>query len=76
VKGEDIEGAFKRYEAHRKPRTSVVQAISSANTWMRDESGGDTNWLYCYDAWNANLDHTRKCRRMTGGWRQHAADTL
>jgi salicylate hydroxylase/6-hydroxynicotinate 3-monooxygenase len=56
VKGEDIEGAFKRYEAHRKPRTSVVQAISSANTWMRDESGGDTNWLYCYDAWNANLD--------------------
>ena len=56
VKGEDIEGAFKRYETHRKPRTSVVQAISSANTWMRDERGGDTSWLYSYDAWNANLD--------------------
>lgn len=56
VKGEDIEGAFKRYETHRKPRTSVVQAISSANTWMRDERGGDTSWLYGYDAWNANLD--------------------
>jgi salicylate hydroxylase/6-hydroxynicotinate 3-monooxygenase len=55
VKGEDIEGAFKRYEAHRKPRTSIVQAISSANTWMR-EGDGDTSWLYGYDAWNANLD--------------------
>ncbi len=56
VDGDDIAGAFKRYEAHRKPRTSVVQAISSANTWMRDERGGDTSWLYGYDAWNANLD--------------------
>lgn len=55
VKGEDIEGAFRRYEMHRKPRTSVVQAISSANTWMR-EGDGDTSWLYGYDAWNANLD--------------------
>jgi salicylate hydroxylase/6-hydroxynicotinate 3-monooxygenase len=56
VEGDDIEGAFKRYEKHRKPRTSVVQAISSANTWMRDERGGDTSWLYGYDAWNAPLD--------------------
>jgi salicylate hydroxylase/6-hydroxynicotinate 3-monooxygenase len=55
VEGDDIEGAFKRYEAHRKPRTSVVQAISSANTWMR-EGSGDTSWLYGYDAWNAPLD--------------------
>ncbi|HET9716516.1 MAG TPA: FAD-dependent monooxygenase [Pseudolabrys sp.] len=55
VEGEDLEGAFRRYEAHRKPRTSIVQAISSANTWMR-EGDGDTSWLYGYDAWNANLD--------------------
>ena len=55
VQGDDIEGAFKRYEAHRKPRTSLVQAISSANTWMK-EAGGDTSWLYGYDAWNAPLD--------------------
>ena len=55
VEGDDIEGGFKRYEAHRKPRTSVVQAISSANTWMKDSSG-DTAWLYGYDAWGANLD--------------------
>jgi salicylate hydroxylase/6-hydroxynicotinate 3-monooxygenase len=55
VDGGDIEGAFKRYEAHRKPRTSVVQAISSANTWMK-EGVSDTSWLYGYDAWNADLD--------------------
>jgi 2-polyprenyl-6-methoxyphenol hydroxylase-like FAD-dependent oxidoreductase len=54
VAGDDIEGAFKAYEAHRKPRTSVVQAISSANTWMRG-GDGDTSWLYGYDAWNAPL---------------------
>ena len=53
--GDDIEGAFKRYEAHRKPRTSVVQAISSANTWMKDRNS-DTSWLYGYDAWTAALD--------------------
>jgi 6-hydroxynicotinate 3-monooxygenase len=52
---EDFEAAFRRYEAHRKPRTSLIQAISSANTWM---SGGDsdTSWLYAYDAWSAALD--------------------
>ncbi len=50
-----IEAAFKRLEPHRKPRTSKVQAISSANTCM---SGGndDPAWLYGYDAWNAPLD--------------------
>ena len=51
-----LQAAFARYEAHRKPRTSVIQAISSANTWMR-EGAGDTSWLYGYDAWNAPLDH-------------------
>jgi len=55
TEGEDIEGAFKRYEAHRKPRTSVVQAISSANTWMK-EGNSDTSWLYGYDAWTASLN--------------------
>jgi 6-hydroxynicotinate 3-monooxygenase len=52
---EDIEGAFRRYEAHRKPRTSLIQAISSANTWMK-EGNSDTRWLYGYDAWSARLD--------------------
>jgi len=55
VNGEDLEAAFHRYEAHRKPRTSLIQAISSANTWMK---GGDddTSWLYGYDAWNVPLE--------------------
>lgn len=54
VEGDDIEAAFKTYEAHRKPRTSRIQAISSANTWMQNK-GQDTSWLYGYDAWNAPL---------------------
>ena len=51
-----IEAAFRRFEAHRKPRTSKIQQVSSANTWM---SGGndDPSWLYGYDAWNISLDH-------------------
>ena len=52
--GQDIDDAFARYEAHRKPRTSRIQRISSANTWMK---GGneDTSWLYGYDAWQVPL---------------------
>jgi 2-polyprenyl-6-methoxyphenol hydroxylase-like FAD-dependent oxidoreductase len=54
VNADDFEGAFQRYEAHRKPRTSRIQAISRANTWMK---GGDddTSWLYGYDAWHVAL---------------------
>ena len=53
-----VEGAFHRYEAHRKPRTSRIQAISSANTWMQSTEP-DTDWLYGYDAWNVALSETR-----------------
>ena len=54
VDGDDVEGAFLVYEATRKPRTSRIQAISSANTWL---SGGadDPGWLYGYDAWTVPL---------------------
>lgn len=55
IKGDDIEGALRRYEAHRKPRTSRIQAISSANTWLQ-KGESDTSWLYGYDAWNVDLD--------------------
>jgi salicylate hydroxylase/6-hydroxynicotinate 3-monooxygenase len=54
VEGQAIEEAFQRYEAHRKPRTSRIQAISSANTWMQGGSE-DPSWLYGYDAWNVPL---------------------
>jgi 2-polyprenyl-6-methoxyphenol hydroxylase-like FAD-dependent oxidoreductase len=60
VETDDVERAFRMYEATRKPRTSRIQAISSANTWM---SGGneDTSWLYGYDAMNTPLvDPTRE----------------
>jgi salicylate hydroxylase/6-hydroxynicotinate 3-monooxygenase len=50
-----IEGAFARYEAHRKPRTAKIQAISSANTWMKGGSE-DTSWLYGYDAWTVPIE--------------------
>ena len=55
--GDDIESAFQRYEAHRKPRTSRIQAISSANTWMQ-KSGDNPDWLYGYDAWRVPLTAT------------------
>src|SRR5690606_1131872 len=35
TRGEDLPLAFQMYEAHRKPRTSHIQAVSSANTWMK-----------------------------------------
>lgn len=54
VQGDDVEGAFRRYELNRKPRTAKIQAISSANTWMKG-GADDTTWLYGYDAWNVPL---------------------
>jgi hypothetical protein len=50
----DVGHAFAMYEATRKPRTSRIQAISSANTWMQGGSE-DTSWLYGYDAFNVPL---------------------
>ena len=55
--GDDVEAAFALYEAHRKPRTSRIQAISSANTWMKG-GNDDTSWLYGYDAWSVPLTST------------------
>ena len=64
----DLAGAFTRDEAHRKPRTSRIQAISSANTGMK---GGneDTSWLYGYDAWNVPLTAGLPQTRADGAFR-------
>jgi salicylate hydroxylase/6-hydroxynicotinate 3-monooxygenase len=49
-----FESGFASFEAHRKPRTSKIQSISSANTWLRHHEP-DTSWLYAYDPWQADL---------------------
>jgi 2-polyprenyl-6-methoxyphenol hydroxylase-like FAD-dependent oxidoreductase len=51
--GDGVERVFDAFEASRKPRTSRVQAGSSANNWMRNAT--DPDWLYGYDAWSAPL---------------------
>jgi salicylate hydroxylase/6-hydroxynicotinate 3-monooxygenase len=60
VEFDDVEGAFRTYEATRKPRTSRIQAISSANTWMAGSEAEDPSWLYGYDAWTAPLADARQ----------------
>lgn len=50
----DVPRAFRRFEASRLERTSRIQAISSANTWLRTAEP-DTSWLYGYDAWTVPL---------------------
>lgn len=54
VAGDDIPGALKRYEAHRKPRASRIQAMSSDCAWM-PSGEQDMSWLYGYDAWAVPL---------------------
>jgi 6-hydroxynicotinate 3-monooxygenase len=52
----DVDGiaqAFRRYEAHRLPRTAEIQQTSSKNTWMRNAT--DPTWVYGYDVWTAPL---------------------
>jgi salicylate hydroxylase/6-hydroxynicotinate 3-monooxygenase len=50
---EGIAGAFRRFEATRKERTSRVQLTSRTNTWLRQRT--DTDWVYGYNAWTAPL---------------------
>lgn len=54
VDADGVPAALKRFEAHRKPRTSQVQASSHTNTWMRSATNPD--WVYGYDVWQADLD--------------------
>jgi salicylate hydroxylase/6-hydroxynicotinate 3-monooxygenase len=51
----DVEPALSLYERHRKPRTSRIQATSSANTWGRTAEP-ETDWLYAYNAWTVPLE--------------------
>lgn len=53
VQGQDMAGAFRRFEAARKERTSTIQATSHKNEFMRQPTNPD--WVYGYDAWNVEL---------------------
>jgi salicylate hydroxylase/6-hydroxynicotinate 3-monooxygenase len=63
---ENTERAFQVYEATRKPRTTLVQAGSSANTWMRTETNPD--WLYGYDVWRVPLQPARAAAWESTYW--------
>ncbi len=51
----DITAALDHFETSRKTRTSEAQAVSHANTWMREET--DPAWCYGFDPWtHASVD--------------------
>lgn len=52
--GGDVGSAFRRYEATRKPRTTLIQAGSHRNDWLHKKA--DTGWVYGYDAWTVPLE--------------------
>ena len=47
------ENAFRRFEAMRKERTTRIQQISRANTWLSGRTNAD--WVYGYDTWTVPL---------------------
>jgi 6-hydroxynicotinate 3-monooxygenase len=50
---DDLEAAFRAYEATRIARVADVQRTSIENSWMRGPT--ETDWFYCYDACTAPL---------------------
>ena len=48
-----VTAALHRYENARKERTARVQMGSRGNEWLK--VGGNADWVYGYDAWNAQL---------------------
>ena len=49
----NVAAALGRFETTRKARTAEVQAVSHANTWMREAT--DPTWCYGYDPWSEPL---------------------
>ena len=49
----DIKAALAVFERTRKARTAQVQAVSHANTWMREET--DPAWCYGFNPWTEPL---------------------
>lgn len=50
----DVRTALAHFQATRQARAAEVQAVSHANTWMREAT--DPGWCYSYDAWTTPLD--------------------
>lgn len=50
---DDVATAFGRYEGARRERTARIQQGSRGNKWLKE--GGNADWVYAYDAWNAPL---------------------
>jgi salicylate hydroxylase/6-hydroxynicotinate 3-monooxygenase len=53
VDRDGVAGAFRRFEATRRERTSRVQLSSRTNTWLKGPTNPD--WVYGYDAWKEPL---------------------
>ena len=53
VERDGVADAFRRFEATRRERTTLVQNTSRANTWLRQKT--DADWVYSYDAWTTPL---------------------
>jgi 6-hydroxynicotinate 3-monooxygenase len=58
---DDIEEAFRRYEATRQERTARLQLTSRENTWGKHK--GDPGWVYDYDAWQTPIAAARPLAR-------------
>jgi len=52
--GKDIPAALARYQAARHERTSRIQIGSRSNAWLKE--GGNADWVYDYNAWQAPLN--------------------
>ena len=50
---DEISNALTVYAANRKERTARMQLTNRENTWLRVKT--DTDWVYDYDAWHAEL---------------------
>jgi salicylate hydroxylase/6-hydroxynicotinate 3-monooxygenase len=51
--GDDYPEVFRRYEATRKERVSLIQLTSHKNQWMSART--DPDWVYGYDAMTVSL---------------------
>ncbi|MCX2185395.1 FAD-dependent monooxygenase [Streptomyces sp. SKN60] len=63
---DEIEAAFWRYAESRKQRTARIQAVSAANSWLKDAE--DPAWVFGHDAMTVDLHEPRRhstCTTLT-----------